>query len=370
MSSIYAGSLQLSLFGQSHGEAIGMTLDGFPAGMQIDTEALRAEMNRRRPGTSRVTTARQEDDRVEFLSGVLNGRTTGQPICGVIYNHGQHSKDYGDGVDVIRPSHADYTGHVRYFGFEDWRGGGSFSGRLTAPIVAAGSLCRQYLRSQGVEILGHILSIGKVQDESFQACFREMQDWDNWKEGIRAPEGEALPTISGVSDSMREEIYRAAAEQDSVGGQVECLVHGLPAGLGAPFFDSVESTLARLLFSVPGVKGVSFGDGFGLSWMLGSEANDAFALIEKQVVTQTNHAGGINGGITNGMPVTVRCALRPTPSIGKAQGSVSLSRMEEEELTIRGRHDPCIVPRALPVVEAMVAIGIMDLWKERAACLT
>ena len=252
MSSSFGSYLKLSLFGQSHGEAIGITMDGLPAGMAIDMDALLNEMARRAPGQSAMTTARREPDQPEFLSGVLNGVTTGQPICAIIRNTSQHSADYGDGVDLARPGHADYTGHVRYFGFEDWRGGGSFSGRLTAPIVLAGALCRQWLEGQGVEVFSHISRIGTVRD----CLFADAPGAD-----LSALRRMALPTLlPDCARDMEEEILRAKAAQDSVGGEVECLVSGLPAGLGAPFFDSAESVLSHLMFSIPGVKAISFGD--------------------------------------------------------------------------------------------------------------
>lgn len=360
---MFGNCLKISLFGQSHGDAIGVVLDGFPAGMMIDQERLSTEMKRRQPGKSPLSTPRQEQDLPEFLSGVLNGRTTGQPLCAIIRNHGMHSKDYGDGVDLLRPSHADYTGHIRYYGYEDWRGGGSFSGRLTAPIVLAGTLCAQYLEQQGIRIDSHISRIGKVADHSWMDM---TEDQDT--AFLKAMD---LPVLSQeAGDAMREEILKAASEQDSVGGEVECRVRGLPPGLGSPFFDSVESVLAHLFFSIPAVKGVEFGSGFALSGMRGSEANDAFRISEGKIVTESNHAGGINGGITNGMPVICRIAVRPTPSIGRKQDTVSLKQMKNEDIKIQGRHDPCILPRVVPVVEAMSAIGILDLWKERSACLS
>ncbi len=363
MSSAFGQYLKLSIFGQSHGEAIGMMLDSFPAGMVIDFDALSAEMARRAPGQSLLTTARKEPDAPEFLSGVLNGRTTGQPICAVIRNTNQRSRDYGDGVDLVRPGHADYTGHVRYFGFEDWRGGGSFSGRLTAPVVLAGALCQQYLAQQGIRIACHIQQLGAVHDVSF----------------LDAPPAESyaplkrmhLPVLTpGLDAEMEAAAMAARNAQDSIGGVLECLVTGVPAGLGAPFFDSVESVLSHLLFSIPAVKGVSFGDGFGFADLRGSQANDAFQMENGRVVTKTNHSGGINGGITNGMPLIFRCVVRPTPSISQPQQTVSLRTGENATLEIHGRHDPCILPRAVPVVEAMTAIALMELWKERAACLS
>ena len=363
MSSTWGQHLKLSIFGQSHGEAIGVTLDGFPAGMEIDMDRLLAEMARRAPGQSALTTARKEADAPEFLSGVLNGRTTGQPICIVIRNTNQRSRDYGDGVDLVRPGHADYTGHVRYFGFEDWRGGGSFSGRLTAPLVAAGALCSQWLKTQGVRIACHIQRLGDVQDASFMNA-DPTADYTYMKQMH-------LPVLTeGLDEQMNAAAMAARNDCDSIGGVIECMATGLPAGLGAPFFDSVESTISQLMFSVPAVKGVEFGEGFGFAAMRGSRANDAFRMAEGKVVTETNHAGGVNGGITNGMPVIFRCAIRPTPSIAQKQQTVSLKTGENAELEIHGRHDPCILPRAVPVIEAMTAIAILELWKERQGCLT
>ena len=293
---------------------------------------------------------------------MLNGVTTGQPICAIIRNTNQHSKDYGTGVDLVRPGHADYTGHVRYYGFEDWRGGGSFSGRLTAPIVLAGALCSQWLAKRGVSIASHISQLGAIKDESLMTVPAEAD--------LSYLKKMTLPVLrEGLDQEMEAAILAAKNDQDSIGGAVECRVTGLPAGLGAPFFDSVESVLSHLMFSVPGVKGVAFGDGFGFAGMRGSEANDAFRMANGRVVTVTNHSGGINGGITNGMPVVFSCAVRPTPSIAMEQDTISVQKMEDAKLSIHGRHDPCILSRVTPVIEAMTAIGIMDLWKERAACV-
>ncbi len=363
MSSSYGQHLKLSLFGQSHGEAIGIIADGIPAGMEIDQERLLQAMARRAPGQSALTTARKEADAPEFLSGVLNGRTTGQPVCIVIRNTSQRSRDYGDGVDLLRPGHADYTGHVRYFGFEDWRGGGSFSGRLTAPIVAAGALCTQWLEQQGIRIYCHIQQLGHVKDKSFLQA-DTAADY-SWLRQMHVP-----VLTEGLDVQMEAEAMVARNESDSVGGVLECMITGLPAGLGAPFFDSVESQISHLLFSVPAVKGVEFGDGFGFALLRGSQANDAFCLQDGRIATRTNHSGGVNGGITNGMPVIFRCVIRPTPSIAQRQQTVSLKEGKESCLEIHGRHDPCILPRAVPVVEAMAAIAVLDMWKERQGCLT
>ena len=363
MSSTWGQHLMLSIFGQSHGEAIGVTLDGFPAGMEINMDRLLGEMARRAPGQSLLTTTRKEADAPEFVSGVLDGKTTGQPICILIRNTNQRSQDYGEGVDLLRPGHADYTGHVRYFGHEDWRGGGSFSGRLTAPIVAAGALCSQWLEAQGVKIACHIQQLGDVKDASFMDA-DPSADYAYLKQMH-------LPVLTADLDAQMETAILATREDgDSVGGVIECMVCGLPAGLGAPFFDSVESSLSHLLFAVPGVKGVEFGEGFGFASMKGSQANDAFRMEAGKVVTETNYSGGVNGGVTNGMPVLFRCAIRPTPSIAKKQQTVSLKTGENADIEIHGRHDPCILLRAVPVVEAMAAIAVLEMWKERQGCLT
>jgi len=361
VSSCFGQYLHLSLFGQSHGAAIGISMDGFPAGFMIDMEQLSKTMKRRTPGQNAMTTPRKEADEPEFLSGVWNGRTTGQPLCAIIRNTNQHSRDYGDAVDLLRPGHADYSGHIRYFGFEDFRGGGHFSARLTAPIVLAGALCEQYLASKGVEIACHIKQLGSVVDAS-------------WSDGADADtevlKASFLPTLTpGLAEEMEKEIMTAREKQDSVGGILECRVTGLPAGLGAPFFDSVESVLSHLLFSVPAVKGVEFGAGFGFATLPGSRANDSFYTDGKQIRTKTNNSGGVNGGITNGMPLIFRCCVRATPSISREQETVSIRQMEDTKLSIHGRHDPCVLPRAVPIVEAITAIGLMELWKERAACL-
>lgn len=362
MSSFFGQYLRMSVFGQSHGEAIGITLDGFPAGMTIDMEKLSRQMARRAPGQSAMTTARREADTPEILSGVLNGRTTGQPICAIIRNTNTRSKDYGDGVDLVRPGHADYTGHVRYFGFEDWRGGGHFSGRLTAPIVFAGALCEQWLAKQGVGIDAHIQRLSVLKDDSF-LDYPADQD-------VSFLRDMPLPVLRReLAQRMEEAILAAKQEGDSVGGVIECRVTGVPAGLGAPMFDSMESVLSHLMFSIPAVKGVEFGEGFQFAALRGSQANDTFRMAGERVVTETNHCGGILGGVTNGMPVVFRCAVRATPSIARTQETVSLKTGKNAQLSIHGRHDPCILPRAVPVVEAMAAIGIMEMWKEREACL-
>lgn len=362
MSDFWGNHIRISLFGESHGAAIGVTVDGIPAGLHLDMEEILFEMSRRAPGKSRVATARKESDLPEIISGVRNDITTGTAITAIIRNSNQHSSDYGDRPDVLRPGHADFTGHVRYFGFQDHRGGGHFSGRLTAPIVFAGAICKQYLVQQGIKIGAHVESIRNVRDERFDPMLTWIPDHDRLRNSV-------IPTIiPAKAEEMEAVITEARAQGNSVGGVIECAVVGLPAGLGAPFFDSVESVLSHLMFSVPAVKGVEFGLGFENAALMGSECNDEMTYAGENIHIVTNHAGGVNGGITNGNPVIFRTAIRPTPSIAKPQHTVSLKNKTNVLTGTGGRHDPCIVPRAVPVIEAMAAIGVAELWKERLTC--
>ena len=362
MADFWGNHIKIALFGESHGPAIGVTIDGIPAGLGLDMDEILFEMSRRAPGKSRVATARKESDMPEILSGVKNNVTTGTAITAVIRNSNQHSSDYGDAPDVLRPGHADYTGNVRYFGFQDHRGGGHFSGRLTAPIVFAGAVCKQYLRQQNIDIGAHVESIRNVKDERFDPMLQWIPDRDRLRR-------ETIPTLDPAkAAAMEHAVMEARAQGDSVGGVIECAVTGLPAGLGAPFFDSVESVLSHLMFSVPAVKGIEFGLGFENTCLTGSECNDEMTYAGDAVHIVTNRSGGVNGGITNGNPVIFRVAVRPTPSIAKAQHTVSLQSKTNVLTGTGGRHDPCIVPRAVPVIEAMAAIGIAELWKERLTC--
>ena len=322
--------IRYTIFGESHGPAIGVVITGLPCGLDLDMDAISVEMARRAPGQDNTSTPRKEKDAVEILSGVFEGKTTGTPLCGVIYNTDTRSKDYSKLKELPRPSHADYTASVRYGGYSDYRGGGHFSGRLTAPLVFAGALAKQLLNQQGIVIESKIDLLG----------------------GVKNPSAEQIEEI----------ILAAKAEKDSVGGAIQCTVSGVPAGFGAPDLgENAEGIFAKHLFAVPGVKGIEFGAGFDFASMRGSEANDPFYMDGDTVKTRTNHAGGINGGITNGMPLTFRVAMRPTPSIGKLQQTVSLSAKTNEELAIEGRHDPCIVKRALPVIEAAAALATCEL---------
>lgn len=355
MSGIWGNKLKVSIFGESHGVGIGITIDGLPSGVEINLEEVMKEMARRAPGKSNLSTARKEADAPEILSGFFEGKTTGTPLCAVIRNLDMRSKDYGKLKDLMRPGHADYPGYVRYNGFNDYRGGGSFSGRITAPLVFAGAICKQVLAGKGISIGAHIKSIGDIEDKSFYEV--ELN-----KELLEDLKNKELPLlISEKEEEIRDTILKAKKEQDSVGGTIECTVLGINAGIGNPFFDSVESTLAHLMFSVPAVKGIEFGKGFEMSRLRGSNCNDEYYYDGDNVKTYTNNNGGITGGITNGMPILFKVAMKPTPSISKAQRTIDIAEKKESELIIEGRHDPCIVQRAIPVIEAVTAIGILDL---------
>lgn len=355
MSGMWGSKIKLSIFGESHGNAIGITIDGLPAGFSIDMDKIMMEMSRRAPGKSSLSTPRKESDIPEILSGYFEGKTTGAPLCAIIRNSNTKSKDYSKLKDVMRPGHADYTGAVRYKGFNDYRGGGHFSGRITAPLVFAGAICKQILEVKGIIVSAHINSIGKIKDCSFLESDISDELLNSFKE-------KELPLINTkLEDEMRQEILSARSSGDSIGGTIECAILGVSPGIGDPFFDSVESTLAHLMFSVPAVKGIEFGKGFDISKMRGSEANDEYYLENGNIKTKTNNNGGILGGITNGMPIIFNVAIKPTASIFKEQNTVNIVTMEETTLCIEGRHDPCIVQRALPVIEAVAAIGITEL---------
>lgn len=355
MSGMWGSKIKLSIFGESHGNAIGITIDGLPSGFSIDMDKIMMEMARRAPGKSSLSTPRKESDIPEILSGYFEGKTTGTPLCAIIRNSNTKSKDYSKLKDVMRPGHADYTGAVRYKGFNDYRGGGHFSGRITAPLVFAGAICKQILEVKGIIVSAHINSIGKIKDCSFLESDISDELLNSFKEN-------ELPLINTkLEDEMRQEILSTRSSGDSIGGTIECAILGVSPGIGDPFFDSVESTLAHLMFSVPAVKGIEFGKGFDISKMRGSEANDEYYLENGNIKTKTNNNGGILGGITNGMPIIFNVAIKPTASIFKEQNTVNIVTMEETTLCIEGRHDPCIVQRALPVIEAVAAIGITEL---------
>jgi chorismate synthase len=334
---------------------VGVVIDGIPAGFKIDEAELKRQMKRRAPGGV-LDTQRQEADEVRFLSGFFNGRTTGTPLCAVVENQNQHSVDYTgtSGPRMARPGHADYTAHVKYGGFEDFRGGGHFSGRITLAVVIAGAIARQFLREQGIVIGAHIQKIGYVSDSHFNPVTENAEELDS----LSSMEFPVLNEVKG--ELMQEFILNCKKAGNSAGGIIECKVVGLKAGLGEPFFDSIESSVSHLAFSVPAVKGIEFGLGFDITDMKGSEANDDFYVQAGRVRTVTNNNGGINGGITNGMPLIFRVAVKPTPSIYTSQKTVTLDDYTEDVLHIKGRHDPCIVRRAVPVIESIAAIALME----------
>ena len=351
MSSTFGENLKLSIFGQSHGAAIGMTLDGIPAGLPVNLDTLQAFLNRRAPGQNDWSTPRKEADMPEFLSGLIDGFTCGAPIAAIICNKNTRSGDYSSLKDIPRPGHADYTAQVKYGGFQDAAGGGHFSGRLTAPLCIAGGLCKQWLEEMGIRIGAHILAIGECGDMYFDPMDPEVESVNS---GFPVLDEEA-------GRAMQDLIAQARSAGDSVGGIIECAVTGLPAGIGEPMFGGVESRIAQIVYGIPAVKGVEFGIGFDCACVPGSQSNDAFSVVDGKIVTQTNNAGGILGGITNGMPVIFTTAFKATPSIACMQESVNLKTLEAAALEIKGRHDPCIVPRAVPVVEAAAAIAVFDL---------
>ncbi len=360
MSSEFGKSLRVSVFGESHGKAIGVTIDGLPAGEAIDMAELEGFLARRRPGKSPLSTARREDDTPVFLSGVRDGATCGTPLCAIIENRDVRSSDYAELSDLPRPSHADYTAFVKWNGRADMRGGGHFSGRLTAPLCVAGGIAKQILARRGIFVGAHLASVHTQSDLPFP-----MEPTRALFEQIAA---KPFPVIDDArGERMMSAIAAAAMEGDSVGGVIECAAVGLPAGLGRPMFDGAENRLAAALFGIPAVKGVEFGAGFESARLRGSENNDPFCVNETGMVKTTqNNSGGILGGITSGMPLILRAAVKPTPSIGKPQQTVSLSRTETAELLIKGRHDPCIAHRAVPVVEAVTAAVLLDLLLEES----
>lgn len=355
MAATYKNHIELTIFGESHGKAIGIVIGNLPSGIHIDEQEIAKDMKRRAPGQNLMSTARKEADRVEIISGLQDGITTGAPLTGVIYNSDQHSKDYSLLKSHMRPGHSDYPAYVKYHGHNDVRGGGHFSGRITAPIVFAGNIAKQILKQKGIRVGAHILSVGSIQDKKFDMNIND----DILDALLEKP----YPTLdNGVFSKMEETILQARRDLNSVGGKVECVALHVPAGIGEPFFDSLESHLSSLMFSIPAVKSVSFGDGDVIDTMYGDEANDEYYYDEQGIVkTTTNHNGGITGGISNGMPITVTVSFKPTPSIAKKQNTINVETKENVELEIKGRHDPCIVQRAVVVVEAMMALGILDM---------
>ena len=361
MKNTFGNAVSLTIFGESHGPAVGAVLDGLAAGLPVDEAAIAAAMDRRRARGDGLSTARTEADEVEFLSGVYRGHTTGTPVTLLIRNQNTRSGDYAKTADLLRPGHADFTAYAKYEGFQDARGGGHFSGRITAASVAAGALCEGVLKNLGIRVYTHIAACAGIEDAPLSSAA-----------GLVMPEpepGHFALLDPGKEAAMQQAIRAAGSEGDSVGGILETIVTGLPAGIGEPWFDSVESELAHLMFAIPACKGLEFGAGFRFAGMYGGEANDPFTMRGGKVVTATNRNGGINGGITNGMPLVFRTVLKPTPSIYKEQHTVDYLAQKDALLQIKGRHDPCIVPRAAVVQNTLTAFGILDLLTVRYGTL-
>lgn len=346
MSSSYGENIKLTIFGQSHSPAIGMILEGIPAGNRIDMSALQKFMTRRAPGGASWSTPRKEADLPEFLGGLVDDTTCGAPLAAVIRNTNTKSSDYEELKRVPRPGHADLTAQIKFGGFQDVSGGGHFSGRLTAPMCIGGGICRQLLANEGIKVMARVLSVGDIKDEG----------------ELSEPLDEKIfPVVNdGQGEKMKALIDEVRSEGDSIGGVIECVVTGLPAGIGDPMFDGMENRIAQIVFGIPAVKGLEFGAGFEVAKKRGSENNDPYRVVDGRIVAETNNAGGILGGITNGMPLVFRAAFKPTPSIAREQKSVDMKALNDETLEVKGRHDPCIVVRAVPVVEAAAAIACYD----------
>ncbi len=358
MSSMFGNKLKISIFGESHGGGIGVVIDGLPSGVELDLDYINKQMTRRAPGRNKLSTARREKDEFNIISGFFEGKTTGTPLCAIIENQDTKSKDYSSIKNSMRPGHSDYTGFVKYSGYNDYRGSGHFSGRITAPLLFAGSVAMQILEKyKGVIIGTRIKSIYNVTDDSeIKMNPQELNKFKNMDFPVAWAEKGIL---------MEKEILKAKESGDSVGGITETFILNVPAGFGEPFFDSVESKLSHMIFSIPAVKAIEFGEGFNVAAMKGSVANDQYYTQDGKVLTHSNNNGGILGGITNGMPIIFRTAIKPTPSISRLQNTVDISTMENKTIQIDGRHDPCIVPRAVPVIEGAAALVILDLMMER-----
>ena len=358
MSSVIGKNIILSVFGESHGEAVGCVIDGLPSGIKLDTDKIYAEMARRAPGKDKTSTPRVEADMPRIISGVLDGITTGAPLAMMIENTNTKSGDYKNIMTVPRPSHSDYPAYIKFGGNNDVRGGGHFSARLTAPLVFAGAVAKQILEEKGITVGAHIRQIGSVFDARFD------------KNGVTADELKALTSKpfavidDAEEDKMRDEIEKYRLDLNSIGGEIECAAVGLPVGLGGNMFDTVEGRLSQILFGIPAVKGVQFGLGFGFAGANAKDVNDCYEVKDGAVALKSNNNGGVLGGMTSGAPLIVSVAIKPTPSIASPQDSVNLETMENTTLEIKGRHDPCILPRAVPVVEAAVALGILDIIME------
>lgn len=357
MSSVWGNKIKISLFGESHGEAIGVVINNLPPGIQLNFDYIKEQMNRRKPGRKEISTSRIEGDEYQILSGYFEGRTTGSPLCAIIYNENAKSKDYSILKDKMRPGHSDYPAFIKYQGFNDYRGGGHFSGRITAPLLFAGAIAMQLLEGKDIYIGSRIKSIFNIEDNGIRGIDKNLLD---------RLKGMEFPVInSEKSKEMKNTILHAKEKGNSVGGIVETYILNLGAGYGEPFFDSVESRLSHMIFSIPAVKGIEFGLGFDITRIYGSQAKDEYVIQDDKIYTKSNNNGGILGGITNGMPIVFRTAIKPTPSIYLEQETINIKDRKNVSLQIQGRHDPCIVPRVLPVIEGAAALVVLDLILER-----
>ncbi len=355
MSCSYGEKFKITIFGQSHSDAIGVVIDGIPAGIRLDIEKICDFLSRRAPGQNKFSTPRKEADNPEIVSGLVDGVTCGAPICALIHNSNRHSSDYDNLKKIPRPSHADFSAYMKHNGFNDIRGGGNFSGRMTAPLCFAGAVAMQILEEKNIFVGAHIQKIADVNDKKFDEVNVTKSDFES------ARKNDLTVLDNSIEKAMLERIENARKNLDSVGGVIECAVLGLPAGIGEPMFDGVENEISKVVFAIPAIKGIEFGNGFTCAGLTGSQNNDSFEIREGKIKTKTNNHGGILGGISSGMPIIFRVAVKPTPSIALEQDSVSLETKSNEKLSIAGRHDPCIVPRAVPCVEAAAAVAIINL---------
>lgn len=350
----FGTKFKITSFGESHGKVIGVIIDGTPAGLNFDLNYIQNELNRRKPGQSRFTTSRKEQDKVEVLSGIFKNKTTGAPICLIIWNEDVESSDYENNKDLLRPSHVDYVALRKFGGFADYRGSGRFSGRITAGFVMAGAVAKQILKKFNISILAYTKSIGNIEDS-------EDHSVDNLEKLLQLQKGSPVGALDlEISKRMEREIENAKEVNDSVGGTISCIINDIPPGIGGPVFNSIESNISKGIFSIPAIKGIEFGAGFNASRMMGSEHNDPWTIENGKIRTTKNDSGGIIGGISTGMPIVFTSAIKPTSSIGMVQNTVNIKTMEEEDMQIQGRNDPCIVPRAIVVVESIAAVVILD----------
>lgn len=361
MNSTTGNKVNYTLFGESHSDEMGIVINGIESGVKIDFDFIAKELKRRRPTSGGLTTTRVEKDEFKIVSGIFNGYTTGAPLTIIIPNENRISKDYEKTKDLMRPSHADYSANIKYKGFNDYRGGGHFSGRLTAPIVALGAIIKQILLSKGIEIVSHISNVGEIKDKSFKEFFNGSFDEDNLNEVVNKLKKNQSFFINDIYHEVEKYVLGLRENQDSVGGSVECIILGLEAGIGNPFFYSIESVLSKYIFSIPAIKALEFGEGIEMSTMKGSNANDEFYTKEGKVFTKNNNNGGINGGISNGMPILFKAFVKPTPSIGLEQNTFNVETKENTKIKINGRHDPAIVLRVCPVIEAITALALYDM---------